>query len=107
MKKLKWVFRKATWKWLFWTLWYLPQPQSSDFDKTMRRVIRTRAPWWKFKPFVIHSEHGKFWEVYFEPSASVVKRTALPPLDVHVCRETGKIVGIIVPEHILKNGRQE
>lgn len=88
-------------KWLFWTVVYFFTPHSKDFDKAMTRLLRTRNPWWKFKPFIYHSDDGNMWQIYLEDEAHYVERRTLT-LECHVGQESGRIVGFDIWDETLE-----
>lgn len=86
--------------WLFWTVFYSVRPRERDFDKYMKRTIRTSWPWWKFKPNVSYNEDGRMWHVHLanESSYTAVRTIKVP---VYISEETGKIVGLNLSNYIL------
>ena len=81
---------KGFFLWLFWTVFYSVRPRERNLDKWLKRVERTRWPWWRFKPCVWQNDHGRFWDIHLlNESSYTAMRTITVP--VHISEETGKI----------------
>ena len=88
-------------RWIFWTLYYaVSWRRDNSLEWAINRAMRTRRPWWKFKPCVWHNEYG-WWDVYLSEDDHYVSREVL---DVEVFRdfETKHIVGIRLYDSQLK-----
>ena len=88
--------------WAFWNVVYLIKREPKSLDQLILKIQRTRYPFWKFKPYMYHNDAGKQWEIYFENDADHV-RTMTIPVEAHIGRESGKIIGITIWDETLKN----
>lgn len=86
-------------RWLFWSLWYLPQPNPLPHDLIghMNRLARLRVPWWKFAPFVYEDGDGDLWRISLTDEQDY---THWPPIrllvEAHIGQESGDIVGLTI-----------
>ena len=96
---------KAFTRWAFWRAWYFfansRGGRPAEFLVWLKQSDRKRWPWWTFKPCLRHNDDGNMWHVYFSDEDSYTARHTLP-LDVHISRETGKIVGFNVWDETLQ-----
>jgi len=88
-------------RWLWWWLAYAFVPQPNDFVKYIERGMRTRPPWWKFKPYAYHNDDGRQWEVRLENEQSYTETGSISA-EIHRSQETGRIVGFTVWDETLK-----
>lgn len=89
-------------RWFLWTLWYLPQPKPREFQAIMRRMIRLHRPWWKFRPYVWHSDDGNQWEVCFSGDNDYCIGHEMLKVRVSVSRDTGQVVSLRIYDEELK-----
>ena len=90
-------------RWFLWTLYYLPQRSTPprDFAAWLKRTERTWAPWWKFKPYLYHSEEQREWHIAFANDMDYWETCTLT-IEVGRSQETGRIVGMVLPDRVLE-----
>ena len=81
--------------WLFWRVYYTFRFRPSSLEAFLRRGMRTRWPWKKFRPSVWHNDDGDEWHVYLTDEQSYTEPRTIS-LDCHVGMESGNIVGFDV-----------
>ena len=89
-------------KYLFWVVYYWALPTPRSFEGCLHWGTRTKWPWIKFKPFVWHNDDSGFWHVWLSNEGShTVAGKALVNVDIHISKETGKVVGFDVKDEVL------
>jgi hypothetical protein len=53
-------------QWIFWKVWYFLRPVENDLGAVMTWAMRTRKPWFKFRPNVYRNEEGRSWTVVLD-----------------------------------------
>lgn len=92
--------------WFFWIVVYAFRPKPRDLQPFLIRGKRRRLPWWKFRPYVWHDEHRRRWGVWFDDDEGYTEVSDLKGVEIHRSMETHQIVGLTIPERVLK-GKQE
>ncbi len=94
--------------WLWWKVVYFLRPFPKDANLPLAEIEsyitmahRTRWPWWKFKPIVWHNDDGNGWEIYFSDEGDYSECRTLK-VDCCIGRDTGKIVGLYIPDKELE-----
>ena len=87
--------------WLFWWLYYACRPAPRDLFPRLDRAMRTRPPWWKFRPCVWHNDDGDHWHVMLTDERAYTKSRTIK-LDCHIGMESGNIVGFNVWDETLE-----
>ena len=81
--------------WIFWTIIYWCSPEAKDFHAYWLKDCRTRNPWWKFRPYIYRSKHGKMWQIYFKDEQCYSKTVNITiRCDLTISQETGEVIGI-------------
>jgi hypothetical protein len=86
--------------WMFWNVAYLFRPKPTTLMQYVQKGMRTRSPWWKFKPNVWHNRDGKQWHITFEDERNHTKEGSLK-CRVHIGVESKRIVGLTVYDETL------
>ena len=88
-------------RWLFWLCCYAIAPRPKSLKSFIRKIERTRAPWWKFKPYVWRNSDGKMWEVRFSPERCYTQ-TMMLQVEAKIDCETEEIIGFNIFDEIRK-----
>ena len=88
---------------LFWKVHYACRPAPTSLESHVQRGIRTRLPWWKFRPVVFRNNEGSMWHIYLTEERSYTKRGMIE-VDIHIGQDSGDIVGFNVWDETLRVG---
>ena len=89
-------------KWAFWNLAYLVYRPENTMHGWVTKAIRTRKPWWKFRPCVYRNADGKEWEITLGDERCCTHIRQKIELDVGVGFDSGKIVSLDIPDESLR-----
>lgn len=89
-------------KWLFWTVVYAFRRRPKGFFSILKKALRCRRPWWKFRPSVYHNDEGREWEVFLANEDTYTRRCCIPDCEVAISRETGHVIGVTLYDEILR-----
>ena len=89
-------------RWAFWSVCYLFRRTPRNLHDWLQRSIRTRKPWWKFKPTAYHNHDGQQWDVWFEDEEYVCVGSQHLRAQVHIGQESGRVVGLVIYDSTLK-----
>jgi hypothetical protein len=91
-------------RWLFWSSIYAFQPTPKGLLSYLRRGMRCRPPWWKFKPHIFRNEDGKMWQVFLTDEASFTIPRQRLPVEIHMGMDSNQIVGFnVFDEHLTRS----
>lgn len=88
-------------KWAYWMAYYYFLPPK-DFQGLMRQIIRTRTPWWKFKPGLMHNDDGGFWEIFFEDEMPCTWNETIEVRAMRAHDSDNRIVGLQISDSQLR-----
>lgn len=49
-------------KWIYWNIYFF---FNRDLNNWADKLILTRYPYWKYKPFMFYNKEGRQWEINF------------------------------------------
>jgi hypothetical protein len=91
----------CTLKWACWKVAYLFRPEPETLFQWVLKATRTRAPWWKFEPYIWHNKDGRQWHITFTDERNHTQEGTLK-CRIHVGIESGNIVGLTIYDETLK-----